>query len=224
MKSILLAPIVSCILALACSGWASADTTYYACVSRGGGLDLVSTSPRTCPAGESLISWNEAGPQGPQGPQGSPGPQGPAGPAGAVGAVGPAGPAGPVGAVGPAGPAGPAGALGPAGPQGLPGAQGAQGIPGVSGYQIFSRSMTLDYPYPTVSGAVFCPVGQKALGGGVSIDDTSIFGIKGSRPLLPGDYGVYDRGGWQGIFGTLDGTVPLSPVTGWVWVTCATVS
>jgi hypothetical protein len=53
-----------------------------------------STSPVTCPQGQSSISWNQVGPQGPAGPQGA------AGPAGATGAQGPAGPAGPQGPAG----------------------------------------------------------------------------------------------------------------------------
>lgn len=80
-----------------------------------GGLRIIDTANEQCSSNETLLSWNQTGPQGPQGiqgpagPQGEPGPQGPQGPEGATGATGPQGvpgEAGPQGEIGPQGPAG----------------------------------------------------------------------------------------------------------------------
>ena len=98
---------------LAVIGFASipgADGVIHGCFKKSGGtLRVIDMSVTTCGRDETLLSWNQTGPQGPQGPQGVPGPQGPAGPAGPIGATGPAGPEGPAGPAGPAGPQGPAG-------------------------------------------------------------------------------------------------------------------
>src|SRR5262245_40296467 len=63
-----------------------------------------------CAKGETLISWNQQGPQGPAGDDGAAGPQGPQGPAGQDGAPGQQGIQGLPGQQGIQGPAGPAGA------------------------------------------------------------------------------------------------------------------
>ncbi len=57
--------ILSCVF----SGSASADTVYYACKSKSGGLSIVS-SCTACPTSQTCISWNQVGPQGPAGPAG----------------------------------------------------------------------------------------------------------------------------------------------------------
>ena len=83
------------------------------------------------------------------------------------GPAGPQGPKGDTGERGPSGPTGPRGETGPAGPQG---AAGPQGPSGISGWQYVVT------PYPGVSVApkqteratVNCPIGTKALGGGLS--------------------------------------------------------
>lgn len=86
------------------------------CFSKNGdSLRILDTALGTCSSNETLLTWNEPGPQGPIGPQG---PQGVAGPPGATGARGPAGPAGPTGETGPTGPPGSAGPAGPAGDAG----------------------------------------------------------------------------------------------------------
>lgn len=54
---------------------ADTSTVYYACVKNDGTIRMVSAGT-TCHAHETLISWNQTGPQGPAGPTG---PQGPAG-------------------------------------------------------------------------------------------------------------------------------------------------
>jgi hypothetical protein len=83
---------------------------------------------------------------------------------------GPRGPRGPAGAVGPAGNAGPAG---PAGPAGAPGAAGAAGATGLANV---TRVISDDVPAPAgqqTGGAVTCPSGQKAIGGGADISSTA---------------------------------------------------
>src|SRR5215204_7418508 len=83
-----------------------ADGVIYGCYKKSGGtLRVIDKSVTNCAENETLLSWNQTGPQGPAGPQG---------PQGEQGAAGPAGPAGPVGPEGPAGPAGPQGEAGPA--------------------------------------------------------------------------------------------------------------
>lgn len=85
-----------------------------ACVNQWGfGRIFLGSIP--CPAGQTTLSWNMAGPPGPQGPAGA---RGPAGSQGPTGAIGTAGIQGPRGAAGPAGPAGSQGPTGPVGPQG----------------------------------------------------------------------------------------------------------
>lgn len=54
-----------------------------------------------CAAVDTIVSWNQVGPQGPVGPPGPPGPEGPPGPPGPAGSPGPAGPGGPPGPQGP---------------------------------------------------------------------------------------------------------------------------
>lgn len=68
---------------------------------RTGNLRIIDAA-KTCLAGETRITWNQAGQPGPTGPQG---------------------PAGPDGAQGPQGPQGPQGIQGPQGPQGIQGPQ-----------------------------------------------------------------------------------------------------
>jgi collagen triple helix repeat protein len=90
----------------------SSPVTFTGCLSVGGTLQMVTINPgqtTTCPNGDTLVTWNQIGPQGPAGPQG---------------------PQGPVGPVGPQGPTGPVGPTGPQGTQGLPGPQGAAGANG----------------------------------------------------------------------------------------------
>lgn len=65
-----------------------------------------------CARSETLLRWNQTGPQGLTGLPGPAGPQGPASPEGPAGETGATGPTGETGAPGPAGPAGPAGSAG----------------------------------------------------------------------------------------------------------------
>ncbi len=91
------------------------DTVYYACVNNSSGTIHMANAGDTCKHNETLISWNQQGPQGATGAQGDIGAQGPQGASGAQGAQGPQGPEGATGAQGETG------AQGPEGPQGLQG-------------------------------------------------------------------------------------------------------
>lgn len=155
-----------------------ANGVIHACYRGNGNLRLVDRS--NCVSNETLVSWNQTGPQGPQGvpgPQGIAGAQGQVGPQGATGPQGPPGPqgiAGPQGEVGPPGTQGPQGVAGtqgapgpqgPQGPQGSPGAPGPSGPAGVSGYEIVNTLGTLPMN-GTTSVVVACPSGKRVFGGG----------------------------------------------------------
>ena len=94
------------------------NTVYYACVNNSSGTIHVVDSSDSCKHNETLISWNQQGPQGEAGQQGVAGPQGPEGLPGAQGVAGPQGPQGD---------AGPQGIQGETGPQGPAGQDGADG-------------------------------------------------------------------------------------------------
>jgi hypothetical protein len=125
------------------STWALASetatsTVYRGCLQHNTGVIYRVTTSRTAPRcfrHDTLISWNQTGPQGlpgatgPQGAKGDTGATGAVGPQGLPGATGPQGPKGDTGA------AGAPGATGAVGPQGLPGVIGPQGLPGVIGPQ-----------------------------------------------------------------------------------------
>ena len=84
--------------AIAYASIPGSDGVIYGCFKKSGGsLRVIDRSVTNCSRDETLISWNQTGPEGPQGPQGETGPQGPAGPQGAEGPAGPTGPAGPQG-------------------------------------------------------------------------------------------------------------------------------
>jgi hypothetical protein len=141
--------VAAAVAALVASGvpaLASGKTvTYDACVSKAGALKIVSASAK-CPAGQSKISWNNAGVQG---PAGKTGPSGATGPAGKTGPAGAQGPAGATGAAGATGPAGPQGLTGPQGSPGAPGPAGPQGEPGGSTWAIVSSSGTILFSSPS---------------------------------------------------------------------------
>lgn len=106
-----------------------------------------------CKRDETMLQWNQAGPQGAKGDTGAQGLKGDTGSAGAQG------PAGPTGATGPQGPTGPAGAQGP---------QGPTGTNGISGYQQMTESITSFSLAPGTESVhvVSCPAGKQVLGGG----------------------------------------------------------
>ncbi len=88
--------------ALAADSAAPTGTVYSACVTALGHSLYnfkVNGTPK-CFRGDTLISWNQTGPQGPAGPQGPKGDKGDTGATGATGATGPLGPQGPAGTFG----------------------------------------------------------------------------------------------------------------------------
>jgi Collagen triple helix repeat (20 copies) len=92
--------------ALAADSATASGNVYSACVTFAHSLYNFSVNRTpTCNRGDTLISWNQTGPQGPAGPQG------PKGDKGDTGATGAQGPKGDTGATGPQGPAGTVGTL-----------------------------------------------------------------------------------------------------------------
>ena len=153
------------------------------------------TSAPHCLRHDTVIDWNQTGPQGAAGPAGATGTQGPAGD------TGPAGPQGPKGDTGATGPQGPAGDVGPAGPQ------GPQGPGGVSGYQVVTKAVTFtDAPGATLQeyADAYCPTGKKLIGGGAFttadegyltsngpfIQDGTVYDIWEARYLVRSDAGT----------------------------------
>jgi hypothetical protein len=111
-----------------------------------GTLRVIDTSSAQCKAGESALTWNQAGPQGPKGD---------------------AGPQGPKGDTGPQGPQGPKGDVGPLGLQGPPGPQGPQGPISSPGYvEAFYRTGYEGSPITWVEGTATCPAGKRVVSGG----------------------------------------------------------
>jgi hypothetical protein len=169
-------------------------------------LTLLDTAQSTvCQTGQTLISWNQTGPQGPQGNTGATGlagPQGPAGPAGPQGAKGDTGAIGAIGLTGPqgvqgsTGAAGAAGATGVAGPPGAPGPQGAQGNPGpagssgISGYEVVGGSggFVID-PGTTTTSVIACSNGKSVLGGGFAA--TGVVSVLADHPAREGIGGPF---------------------------------
>jgi type VI secretion system Hcp family effector len=125
--------------AVAYAALVGSDGVIHACVGPTGGVRVIDSQTGRCFGNETLVTWNQKGPQGATGaagPVGATGVAGPAGPAGATGPAGVAGIPGPTGAtgspgaMGSSGPSGPQGAQGPAGPAGSggPGAPNRQTI------------------------------------------------------------------------------------------------
>jgi hypothetical protein len=86
-------------IALAGSALAQTPAVIKTCVKNEDG-NMRFIAHGACKANETLLTWNQAGPQGPAGPQGLQGIAGPAGPQGPAGSIGPQGPAGPQGSPG----------------------------------------------------------------------------------------------------------------------------
>lgn len=137
LKGGCVAGAVAAFLALGIPALASSGSvTFHACVSKAGALRIVSASAK-CPAGQSKISWNNAGPQGP------------------VGKAGPAGPAGSQGIQGAQGAQGAQGTQGPAGPQGEPGGS-TWAIVSSSGTILFSSPSWSSNTITHLSTGVYC--------------------------------------------------------------------
>ena len=95
--------IIGSVVLLGAIGQGSfAQVVYTGCLKSKDGtlynIQQASTPKVACASGDSIITWNQAGPPGPQGPVGPPGATGP------QGAIGPQGTAGPQGPPGPAAP------------------------------------------------------------------------------------------------------------------------
>jgi hypothetical protein len=102
------------------AGSSPTPVTYYACLSKVGGVlyNVNSAAAPKCVLKDTSVSWSQVGPTGATGPIGVTGPTGAtgsSGPAGATGQIGPAGATGPTGATGASGQIGPTGATGPTG-------------------------------------------------------------------------------------------------------------
>jgi hypothetical protein len=172
-------------------------------------LTLLDTAQSTmCQTGQTLITWNQAGPAGPQGPKGD------------TGAAGVPGPQGPQGAAGPPGPQGPAGPVGPQGPK------GDAGVPGAT--HIVARSMTVSAFRDGQPLEVSCNPGEVATGGGGHVSSDAVDQQLSNSGLGPGSPGVITASepivtngsvtGWRVKANrTLNAT--LVPLT--VWVLCA---
>jgi hypothetical protein len=124
----------------------------HACVAGDHRTLNLTTAKRTCPKGQTKISWN---PGGRRGARGLTGLTGLTGQAGARGAGGPDGPKGANGATGPQGAVGPAGTKGndssagppgPAGPKGNDGSAGSPGPAGLGGIAQFAEFFALMPP------------------------------------------------------------------------------
>ena len=185
------------------NAYTDANGVYHGCVGQGSGILRVLAAGESCRSNEVAIDWNRTGPQGLQGEVGPRGPQGDVGPQGPQGEVGPQGPQG---ETGPQGPQGETGSQGPQGIQGLKGDQGDKGDKGDTGAQgaagTSGASNATTYNGFATGGSsaykeVYCPAGQRALGGGI---------VAG-----PGDSVTIDAPVTDGGFLTIDGEV----ATGW---------
>jgi hypothetical protein len=152
--------------------------------SRTGAMRAVDEA-RDCRGRDSLLTWNQTGPQG---PQGQPGRQGPKGDTGSQGLKGNTGATGAQGAPGPQGAPGATGAQGAPGPQGAPGATGAQGAPGAPGASgVVNSHVVSSLPTPvTLTGVTEveakCNSTEHVLGGGFQF--TSVGGaVRASYPV-----------------------------------------
>ncbi len=158
------------------------------------------------------------GPQGLQGEKGDKGDKGDVGEKGETGAVGPQGLEGPQGLAGIQGVAGPqglqgetgaTGATGAIGPQGLEGPQGLQGEKGdvgISGYSVQTQVSATTSSNKRVT--VSCPTGQRALGGGASLQT----GVEGSVSIYS-SAPLTDGSGWTVSAVENDGTTRNWTVT-----------
>jgi hypothetical protein len=163
------------------------------------------------PDGRFPTSVSAGGPAGPQGPKGDRGPEGEVGPDGARGAKGPKGDRGATGAKGDPGAPGEKGDTGPAGAPGPPGPSGISGW----GYYTVGFDIAVG---STNSATVWCPGGQKALGGCVA-NGTGVTPYE-ARVTQSAPAGAAATG-W---FAQVRNQMPWPDLRYYVWVICATVS
>ena len=180
-----------CLLPAAQAQTTEEGVVYTGCYQKSSGMLRIIGDPIVgCKPNETMIQWNQVGPQGEPGPAG---PTGSAGPAGATGPQGEPGPVGPQGPQGPVGASGPVGAIGPEGPQGLQGPQGLKGDAGPQGPQGLKGDIGLTGPQGLqgLKGDTG-PQGPQGLKG-----DTGPQGPQG----LKGDTGLTGPVGPQGLKG-----------------------
>lgn len=180
----------------------------------------VSKTPRAgflLPLGKNGMFPASVAPGGPTGPKGD---KGDKGDQGAQGPVGPKGSQGPAGQRGTQGPPGPKGATGPKGDTGSTGAQGPAGPPGangISGWGYLTAGFDIA-PGSTNGQTIYCPGGQKALGGGAA--NGSGITPYDARITQSAPAGA-DATGW---YAQVHNAIPDFTLRYYVWVICATVS
>ncbi len=135
----------------------------------------------SCRPDETVISWNQVGPQG---LPGEPGPEGPSGPPGEQGEQGEPGPEG------------------PQGEQGEQGETGPQGPPGPANVVIRSSSANRqEYgssgPYTVVEAT--CLPGEQVVGGGYDGVSTTFWQVHGSLPFEGAVDGWRVQGGFYDV-------------------------
>ena len=130
------------------------------------------------------------------------------------GAPGPNGAPGTPGAKGATGAAGSNGANGATGPGGSTGSKGATGAAGVSGWQWIARGPISLQPGGSLTDySLFCPIGQKVLGGGYQTSSAAVRVTQSYPQTNP-------QSGWT-VTAQNGGTTPNEAV--WIQATCASV-
>jgi hypothetical protein len=184
------------------NAYTDADGVYHGCVGQGSGILRVLGAGESCRSNEVGVDWSRTGPQGPQGEVGPQGPQG---------EVGPQGPQGDVGPQGIQGPKGDKGDRGDTGPQGPAGSSGASNA---VTYSAFATGGSSAYK------EVYCPAGQRAVGGGVIAGPGDAVGI--DAPVKDGGFLTTDgeaATGWAGSVS--DGALIGASTSVRVTVVCA---
>lgn len=206
-KRLVILGVVGVATAAMAAGWAGAsipsstDGKIYSCYSQSTGTWRPIDYPGVkCKTGETMLAWNQAGPQGAPGVAGPTGPTGPAGPAGPPG---PVGPVGATGAQGPKGDTGPTGATGPQGPAGDAGPTGATGPAGAVS-QVIVRVVSVPLDPPGIASTeVFCSASEKVVGGSVNVFPDGDGSVLVSRPIASTNGGPPPPGtsalGWHGL-------------------------
>ena len=108
-STVITAGLIGALAAITYANIPATNGEIYSCYNTSSGFLRIIDSNASCHVGETLLKFNQKGPQGPMGLQGIPGATGPTGPAGLPGPPGPTGPQGLQGTQGPAGPTGPQG-------------------------------------------------------------------------------------------------------------------
>lgn len=166
--------------------------TYYACVNKSSGTIHMVEKGGGCKNNETLIEWNNVGPEEPRGPEGPRGPKDEKGDPGPIGPQGPKGDQGDRGPIGPQGPKGDQGDRGHIGPQGTKGDQGdrgpigPQGPPGVLRFNKLSSNWRTISANGTLRISVGCSHSQDvAISGGFETDSDSVIVMRSYQSSNP---------------------------------------